>query len=81
MEDLFKKFAAYLARIHAILKHTKINIPLLNTPSGQKLRKKIEEVSEYLFLLTDFVIVLMVLKVDTHSVFCPFCFKLDSFKF
>ena len=44
-EDFLKNASPYLARIHAILKHTKMKIPILKTSSGEKLRRQVEDVS------------------------------------
>ncbi|XP_035826698.1 uncharacterized protein LOC101848126 [Aplysia californica] len=43
LDEFLKDSSPYLARIHAILKHTKINLGILNTPQGERMRRKMEE--------------------------------------
>ncbi|CAL1544120.1 unnamed protein product [Lymnaea stagnalis] len=43
LEDYLKSIAPYVARILAVLKYSKINIPILTTPQGENLRRKLEE--------------------------------------
>ena len=43
-QQLIDSAAPYLGRVYAILKHGKSQMECLNTPEGEKLQQKIEEV-------------------------------------
>ncbi|KAK3737158.1 hypothetical protein RRG08_016463 [Elysia crispata] len=43
LEEFLKAIAPYQARVLAILKHSSLQLPILTTPSGDQLRRKMEE--------------------------------------
>ncbi|RUS71044.1 hypothetical protein EGW08_021190 [Elysia chlorotica] len=43
LEEFLKEVAAYQARVLAILKHSNLQLPVLTTPAGDQLRRKMEE--------------------------------------
>ena len=42
--EFLNTVAPYAARIMAILRHSSLNMPILKTEEGEKIRKKLEEV-------------------------------------
>lgn len=50
LEDYLKRIAPYVARVLAILKHSKINMPILTTPEGERFSRKLQDVRNKLFL-------------------------------
>lgn len=47
-EEFMKSVSPYTARMLAILKHSKLNLPILTGPEGEQLCRQIEEVGIYL---------------------------------
>ncbi len=49
LSELTDMYAPYGARLMAILRHTNLDLPCLNTEQGEQLRHKLEEVSCILY--------------------------------
>lgn len=66
LEEFLKSVSPYLARVLAILKYSRIDLPILTSPEGDQLCRKLEEV--YLFLcftlITDKI---MIFDAVNHS--------------
>ncbi|XP_059152537.1 uncharacterized protein LOC131938499 [Physella acuta] len=43
LDDYLKRIAPYVARVLALLKHSKINMPILTTPEGERLSRKLQD--------------------------------------